>query len=134
MNYCVLADERHYTIREPDGEEWGCSGEYGVSVTLRSIHRSNPSDARLGWETSREFIESDDIPAGATAFVVLCQWTDGDTFGSNGYWCVATVKATQEAASAAVDDLNARTDYSVPWTGYFAGLDSIEVVALMMQP
>lgn len=132
MVYRILADEHHYIIRDGGPDHRWDSGDSGLNVRVRSIYASDPSHARLGWVTPRDLCPSDAVRVGETAFLVVCKWADGDTFGSSEYWCVACVKATAEAAQAAVEELSERAGYSVPWNGYFADLSSIEVEPLTL--
>lgn len=132
--YKIVAHERHFTYTEPDDEEWGSTGEYGVSVTLLSLHRSDPRHARMGWVESAEWVPSDEIPIGETAWVVWPTWSDGDTFGSSEEWRVITVKESFDSALEVRAHYEDNDSIRLPWNGYFASLNWITITPMLVHP
>lgn len=152
MRYFVRFSEDHFLVREGDGPEveWGDRDCYGVSATIHSIHRSEQRGMDVLMIDTERYGEmvygADDVSAGSTAYVVLVHYEDGDTFGYDGYWTIAAVKASLEDAAEIErrcenpNDRATRSDggreswWLRPWDGYFAGLTSVEVLELVMQP
>lgn len=143
MDYYITYDEHTYVITEPEGsdEPYSDQGATGVDVTLKAIHRNVPNGGPHEVVTDegyrRAYYGLDDIAPGNTAYVVLVNYFDGDTFGSSGYWMIAAVKATPEAAAAATKRCNSprvgsEYDFTTlrSWDGYFAGINSVEVIPM----
>lgn len=139
MNYYLTYDEHSYVITEPEDsdEPFSDQGETGVDVTLRAIHRS---PVKGGHELVSDeggysrLYGVEDVPAGETAYVVLVNYSDGDTFGSSGYWTIAAVCSNPQSAKNIVERCEGENDLSHrayrPWDGYFAHLNSAEVVPM----
>lgn len=126
MIYYLTYDECSYMIDPPEAsdEPFSYRGRSGLNVYPRSLHRSNP-------RVPHELIDTEtDIALGAMAYVVVVTYTDGDTFGSSGYWCVEGLYASPENAKDAADGAETGGDGYQPWDGYFARFEAAEVVPM----
>lgn len=116
----------------------GCGGwceqdSYTTNVHVGSLHRERRN---LGghYEITPDGYESvydvEDVPVGDTAYLVICEYTDGGTFGYSGYWCVAGLYGDAERAEACRQKCESPNDTDRayrPWDGYFASLGEARV-------
>lgn len=124
---------------EQSDEPYSWQGVSRVNVYPRALHRSEPTGEHVSISPDRTVYAVDELSPGAVAFVVIANYQDGDTFGSSGYWEVAGVASTPEdakkMAAAAEDERTAvrSADPSYrPWDGYFASLNSVEIVPMVV--
>ncbi len=123
-------DHEHNWCEQPSGH---------VNVTVGSLHRERrdlgghfevkPGSYNLSYEC-------EDVPIGSTAYLVIVEYTDGGTFGYDGYWTVAGLYATPEAAEACRAKCNGENDTARtyrPWDGYFASLGETRVEPMVVQ-
>jgi hypothetical protein len=140
--YYVTYEEYSYCITEPEDSDdrWAYRGDYGLNVSLERLSRSTPPNARMGWETiepGRPPYDVAEVPAGGLAHLVVVEYSDGDTFGSSGYWCVAGLFKTLAEADACVLRCEGTNDTNRayrPWDGYFAGINSVRVESMLVHP
>jgi hypothetical protein len=137
VEYWIDADERRYVIipEEPGDDRWRNRGHTGLDLWVKGISRSPISMAKTACRDSYENVYGvDDIPAGDKAYVVVVEYTTGDTFGSDDTWCVAAIKASREDAEAAEIKCyagNKLTERAFrPWDGYFEHLNSVRIEEL----
>lgn len=129
MKYHVLYTETRETIREEPGE-WGFH-EDRKTITPKMVSVLRP-DSRLFDRYSWEDVESDDvIQPGDHVFVISVVYSDGGTFGcTHGYREWIYVTNNQEKAIEVKENYEKfhmeRNGY-LPWSGYFASLESVEV-------
>jgi hypothetical protein len=117
---------------------WCDQDSYALSVTPVSLHRARRNFPTTGYEAvNADSVTYDcaDVAIGDTAYVVTVAYTDGGTFGYSGYWCVAGVYSTPEAAEACRKRCHGDNDTSSayrPWDGYFASLRDCDVTPLVV--
>jgi hypothetical protein len=119
---------------EDHEHSWCEQPSYGLSVTLGTLHLHR-RDLGGHYEVSEDSYDTmygvASVPIGSTAYVVVCEYIDGGTFGYSGYWCVAGVAATPEEADAIRKRCLDKNDLDVPvhrpWEGYFASLRDARV-------
>jgi hypothetical protein len=71
---------------------------------------------------------------GDTIYLVWAQYSTGDSFGSYGaQYELCAVFNNPDEAEKEKDRLENTSDYSVPWTGYFESLDSLNVESFVVQ-
>lgn len=142
MEYWLRYEEQY--VRDYEGCPPGCNNCGGwceqpsghVNVYPRSLHRSSRSglDYERVSATSVTY-DFEEVQSGDTAYLVIVEYTDGGTFGYDGYWTVAGVYATQEGAERAVQRAEGDNDTEVryrAWDGYFASLRDARVEPLMV--
>lgn len=137
--YALIAIEEEHMedagCQEDHTHSWCDQPSYGLSVTLTALHKARREFSR-GYEEVTEkscYYGCADLRTGETAYVVYATYTDGDTFGYNGYWKVLGVAATPEEAEEMRQRASAGDSagkYSLPWTHYFGHLRDIEVEVL----
>ncbi len=137
VEYWIDADERTYVTRPGDesNDPYSDRGSTGLSLQVKGISRSPISMAKTAARDSYDDVYGvDDIPAGDKAYVVVVEYTTGDTFGSNDTWCIAAVKASREDAEEAKIKCyagNKLTERAFrPWDGYFEHLNSAYIEEL----
>lgn len=75
------------------------------------------------------------VKVGDTIYLVWAQYSTGDSFGSYGaQYELCAVFDNPSDAEKEKDRLENTSDYSVPWTGYFESLDSLNVESFVVQP
>lgn len=141
--YYVRVTEHTYTISppepNPDNEPYMDQGSTGIIADPVALYRSNPGETM--WDVTRlDGDNLDVIDPPNEAYVVFVKYTDGDTFGSQGYWTIPAIRRSYEAAQADVKSIETSRDpqagFKTPyreWDGYFAHLDSVEIVKLWVQ-
>lgn len=147
MDYFLTYDEHSYTITEPepnpDNEPYMDQGSSGVDVYPRTLHLSKPSGPHEAISSERRYGGMKSFPietlsAGDSAYVVIVTYSDGDTFGSSGYWKVAAVCSTPEQAKTAEERAQIPEprqiggDDWMPWHGYFAHLKNVETYPMVV--
>lgn len=123
-------DHEHSWCDQPSGH---------VNVYPRSLHRERRN---LGghYEIAPDGYESvyevEDVAVGETAYLVICEYTDGGTFGYDGYWCVAGLYASAERAEETRKRCEGENDIPSrayrPWDGYFASLGQAYVEPMVV--
>lgn len=143
--YALTYTEDHYLryegCREDHDHSWCDQDSYGVTVSVGGLHKDRRDFDRTGYLEVRQdaydiVYAVEDVPVGGIAHVVIVTYTDGDTFGSNGYWTVGGVYASAEAAEACAARCRGANDSERahrPWDGYFAGLDDVRVEAMTVR-
>lgn len=149
--YFLTVSERSW-ISDPgedSDDRYAYRGHSECEATLRtlSLTKPNPEDAYYNYERIADdaygiyYPPVREVPAEGTAYVILVHYTDGDTFGSSGYWCVPALVDTQERAREIVEAIQGPQEADKltrsrwrPWDGYFAGLSSVEVHEMVVQP
>jgi hypothetical protein len=135
--YYLEVPIHRYTVREIDPTDSWDAGETGINFDVTRIARSNNS--LRGWDVEKVFLdywnkwESDDIPIGSPAFVVVVYYSTGNTFGREEALDFPAVKATYEAAQEVVADIRLDKKGLMPWNGYFEYVIDISVVELEME-
>lgn len=140
LTYKVGVEEHSYCIRERDYDDEWDAGEYGMDASLIGIAREGTGHR---WEPMNEDWDfaygADDIAPGDMAHIVFIEYTTGSTFGSEGAWAVAAVKADIEEAAKIrerCEDSNDVPDGEYKfrqWDGYFEHLNSARVESLIVQ-
>ena len=127
--YLSYTEDRHEI--EPFVEQYLDHGTDGIDFTLHGAHLTAPS-----WS---ETVKIDFEPkVGDEIFVVVIRYYDGDSFGRTyGHWHIGgafpTEKRATEWMEAIISDRPPMKNghrYYQEWEGYFAGLESNEVVKL----
>lgn len=138
MMYFLRFNEHSFCNSPPEDsvEPYSYQGDYGVSFTPLSLHRSEVT----GWDVESvgdTLYGTDDIPAGTTAHVVVVNYQDGDTFGSRGHWKVVGVKRDSAEAERVVQRAEGPNDTAHAWRswdGYFAHLNFAVAYSLVVSP
>ncbi len=124
-----------------ENDIWPSYEEQVVDLSLLYASLTPPSDPHFDIET----IEPDaNFEYAKCVYVVLVRYYDGDTFGSTtGLHKIMGVYADNKDAECIRDAIkgkyydskqNRGSGYDGnPWTGYFAGLESVDVVRLTLQ-
>lgn len=132
-----LAYEEHNTvISDTYGEDGPYSGytEEQREVTFKNLFLKRPPHI---WRIE-EIVIDEPVQVGTPVVLVVPRWTDGGTFGqTHGYWQVEGVFTDLNKASELAESIRNRSykkerDY-LPWTGYFAGLDNVDVEVMTVQ-
>ena len=141
-SYYVQYYETSYMIDEPEdsNEPYSYQGSYGGNVSIYGIHRTNPTG--FDYQKVREYEACygiEDVPTFEYAYVLVCEYTTGDTFGNHDTWCIAGVFVNEADADEAClkcyqppkqgDYRNYRS-----WDGYFEHLKKARVEKLLVQP
>lgn len=139
VEYALITNESHWQedpgCQEAHDHAWCEQPSYALSVSPVSIHRTR-REFYDGYErvSAKDCIYGvEDVPVGANAYVVVCAYIDGDTFGYSGYWTVAGLFADAERAEDVRKRCEGENDTDRmfrPWDGYFASLRSAEVYPL----
>lgn len=143
--YCVKVFSHTYTTDpcESGDDPWKYRGTTAIDASVASISRSEPTSG-FGWDRvssestySDGFYGIDDIPPGGTAYVVLCNYQTGDTFGSDGAYCIAAIVDSPEKArevEGKCHDENDRPGSCAyrPFDGYFEHLNDVSIHPLIV--
>ena len=118
--------------RESD-EPYSCRSPQYIEVTFTALSKESGSFFGHNIEVTDEVYAADEV------FLVVVRYRDGDTFGtSHGNWTVWAATASEadalkiaetiEDGSLEKERSKANRGYSgLPWTGYFCGLEGVEV-------
>lgn len=128
--YISTTEDSHGGEPESD-EEWCHHSDVVKSVSFDSVSR-NPQGfwgCGSGFEVSPEVYEAEKV------FLVIVRYYDGGTFGrTTGNWEVMGSFLTEQEALSMADSIedgtmekNSKQPYSLPWVGYFNGLEGVEV-------
>jgi hypothetical protein len=139
--YYVIFSESTWEITPPENSEdrWAYRGDYGLSVSLDSIHRSQIKGRHVELIGDyQDLYGYDDIPAGKPAHIVVVEYRTGDTFGSHGAWVIPAIKADADEAVEVRRLCEKANELEKPvyrpWDGYFENLESARVETLMVSP
>lgn len=139
MRYFLKRTEVTYEINPPETDRGEVdSGEYGKHVYPHSLHRTSPGglDVEILDDGLYGGFRYDGVAVGATAYLVVVEYIDGDTFGFSGYWCVPCIRTNRHEAEQFLKyiETNQGRVFRWPWQGYFANYEGGRVEALEVLP
>lgn len=126
-----------YTESESGGEvytedeDWPNYQDAYRTFEIKGLHL-NPKGA--GWEKELQGTDFDP-QVGQTVYIVLVRYTDGDSFSCiHGCWYIVKICQGKEEAEEIAQSINKGTHIGYgPWKGYFADLESCEVVSMVVE-
>lgn len=109
--------------RDPDPEDSWDAGDEDGDVSINGLSLSVPP-------IEFDQIDTDeDIKPGDTVWLVSCVCGTGSTFGSSGGYFsplfISKDKAEAQERCASMEKAD-RTDYTLPWNGYFEWLQHLD--------
>lgn len=136
MTVTVDVDVETWTTAEVDPDDsWSRESTDGYVSGVRVYSSDKPADP----VSYRAETFAVDVKKGDTVYVVVADYSSGDTFGTDGgYYQVVDVLTDEEEAeelskaASAVSGLSLEfkgREYYVGWTGYFEFLNNIHVFA-----
>jgi hypothetical protein len=141
--YALTFTESYYQDSPGCTEDHECSWceqpSGHVNVEPGSLHRERRNlggHYQIAPDGYESVYEVQDVPVGAMAYLVVVEYTDGGTFGYDGYWCVPGLYSTPEEAEECRKRCEAPNDVPTralrPWDGYFASLGSARVEPMVV--
>jgi hypothetical protein len=128
VDYALIAKERTFFTDEGCTEdhehEWCSRPSYGLSVTPVTLHRYRRDFPLIGYELAR----GEEVEIGSSAYVIVVEYTQSDTFGSSGYWRVDSVLSDPHKASERAAALHDEPE----WDSWGVSLDSVEIYPMVV--
>jgi hypothetical protein len=131
----------HVTRKSDPDDSW----DRGNTDTYNDIQGIEIVEKDDWYDLETEF----DLIKGREYYLVYCEYTTGDSFGSDGGRIdFIQLYKTLDKAEACIKDLRGSDDkysgkiimesgrtliYGIPWTGYFESLENLDVVYVMVQ-
>jgi hypothetical protein len=120
-----VTENRYNTSERDPHDEWSRAST-DANVAVNSATKVDED----GFNT----LGIDDVAIGDTIFLLWATYYTGDSFGSDGgnYELLEVCKTEDEAHERELF-YRCVTDYSVPWNGYFNGLESTHIDSFTLQ-
>lgn len=136
MELYVTYDENRRGGEALEPGEWAFRAPTYIEVTVNGLYLEQPQS--WGWENVPVRGELFQPKEGERVFLLVVRHSDGDTFGTtHGHAHFEGIYETREAAEAIAETINQDTYKSgrgkwnyIPWKGYFAQLEDIEIHAI----
>lgn len=129
-----------YVNYESHGSSGGeiCAGEENDPRRSYEDTIYDESVTRITKQNVTPYHEEFDIDWDGSAFVVAVRYFDGDTFGrSCGHlqiWSVHKTREEAEEMARMINDGKQPNSKKYPmWTGYFAGIESVDVIGMPIE-